>query len=59
MGGYLWADVFINLQIKRASIYAKAGHVNSFLEQQAYLILPQYPSKPFGFFFGVTWKFFD
>lgn len=59
VGGYLWADVFINLQIKRASIYAKAGHVNSFLEQQAYLILPQYPSKPFGFFFGVTWKFFD
>lgn len=59
VGGYLWADVFINLQVKRASIYAKAGHINSFLENQAYLILPQYPSKPFGFFFGLTWKFFD
>lgn len=59
VGNYIWADVFINLQVKRASIYAKAGHLNSFLEDKAYLILPQYPSKPFGLFFGLTWKFFD
>lgn len=59
VGNYIWADAFINLQIKRASIYAKAGHVNSLLETEGHLILPQYPSKPFGFFFGMTWKFFD
>ena len=59
VGNYLWADFFINLQIKRASIYAKAGHLNSYLEQQAHCIIPGYPSKQFGFYFGLTWKFFD
>ncbi len=59
VGNYLWADFFINLQVKRASIYAKAAHLNSFIEDRAYCILPHYPSKQFGFFFGITWKFFD
>ncbi len=59
VGNYIWADFFINLQIKRASIYAKAGHFNSYLEQQAHCIIPGYPSKQFGFYFGLTWKFFD
>lgn len=59
VGNYLWADVFVNLQIKRATIYAKAGHVNSFIESQHHLIIPNYPSKQFGVYFGMTWKFFD
>ena len=59
VGNYLWADFFINLQVKRASIYVKAAHFNSFLESHSYCILPHYPSKQFGLFFGVTWKFFD
>lgn len=59
VGGYLWADAFLNLQIKRATIYVKAGHVNTFLEQQAYCILPNYPAQQFGLFYGLTWKFFD
>ena len=59
VGNYLWVDLFVNLQIKRATIYAKAGHLNSYLEQQAHCIIPGYPSKQFGFYFGVTWKFFD
>ncbi len=59
VGNYFWADFFINLQVKRASIYAKAAHLNSFIEDRAYCILPHYPSKQFGFFFGITWKFFD
>ena len=59
VGNYLWADIFVNLQIKRASIYAKAGHLNSYLEQQSHCIIPGYPSKQFGFYFGLTWKFFD
>ena len=59
VGNYLWADFFINIQVKRASIYAKAAHLNSFLEEHSYCILPHYPAKQFGFFFGMTWKFFD
>lgn len=59
VGNYLWADVFINLQIKRASIYAKAGHLNALIESPHHFILPNYPTKLFGFFFGLTWQFFD
>ncbi len=59
VGGYLWADFFLNLQIKRATIYVKAGHFNALLEQNAYCIIPGYPARQFGLFYGVTWKFFD
>ena len=60
VGGYLYADFFINLQIKRASIYVKAGHLNSLLESEAhYFTLPHYPGNPFGLFYGLTWQFFD
>ena len=59
VGNYLWADFFLNLQIKRATIYVKAGHFNTFLEPNAYCIIPNYPAQQFGLFYGMTWKFFD
>ena len=60
VGNYIYADLFINLQIKRASIYVKAGHLNSLLESEAhYYTLPHYPGNPFGLFYGLTWQFFD
>lgn len=60
VGNYLWADVFINLQIKRASIYAKVGHLNSIWEPEAhYMLLPHNPGINFGVYYGVIWKFFD
>lgn len=60
VGGYLWGDVFINLQIKRASIFAKAGHVNALWESSpTYFLLPHYPGQKFGLFWGINWNFFD
>ena len=59
VGNYPWADFFLNLQIKRATIYVKAGHFNTFLEQNAYCVIPNYPMQQFGLFYGLTWKFFD
>lgn len=60
VGGYLWADVFVNIQVKRASIYAKAGHLNALWESQpTYFLLPHYPGRSFGVFWGLTWHFFD
>ena len=60
VGGYLWGDVFLNLQIKRASIYLKAGHLNALWENQPrYFLLPHYPGQKFGLFWGLTWHFFD
>lgn len=60
VGNYFWGDVFVNLQVKRATIYVKAGHVNALWEMSPnYFILPHYPGQKFGLMYGVIWKFFD
>lgn len=60
VGNYIWGDIFINLQIKRASIFAKAGHLNALWEGHPnYYLLPHYPGNNFGFYYGLIWKFFD
>lgn len=60
VGNYLWGDIFINLQVKRASIYLKAGHLNALWENPAtYFLLPHYPGQKFGLQWGLTWCFFD
>lgn len=59
-GGYIWADVYINIQVKRASIYLKAGHVNALWENPStYFLLPHYPGQKFGLAWGLIWRFFD
>lgn len=59
VGGYLWGDVFININVKRASFYVKAGHLNALWDQPNYFLLPHYPGQRFGLFWGITWHFFD
>lgn len=60
VGGYIWADMFINIQIKRASFYLKGGHLNALWDSSPdYFLLPHYPGQKFGLFWGITWKFFD
>lgn len=59
-GNYLWADAFLNLQVKRVSIYLKGGHLNALWEKHpSYFLLPHYPGQRFGLFWGITWNFFD
>lgn len=60
VGGYLWGDVFLNFQLKRAEFYVKAGHLNALWEEERkYFSLPHYPGQGFGLFYGITWNFFD
>lgn len=60
IGNYVMADLFVNLQIKHATIYFKAGHLNSIIEQHPnYFLLPHYPANRLGLFFGINWLFFD
>ncbi len=60
IGNYLWGDIFLNLQLQRAVIYLKLGHVNSIWETHPnFFTLPHYPGNKFGFYYGVVWKFFD
>ena len=60
VGNYLWGDLFVTMQVKRASIYIKAGHLNALWENPAtYFLLPHYPGQKFGLQWGLTWCFFD
>lgn len=64
VGGYLVADFWITLQVKRASIYLKASHFNApldalVMERPNYFSLPHYPMEDFGLYWGIIWKFFD
>lgn len=60
VGNYLWGDVYVNLHIKHADIYIKAGHLNAIWEQHpSYFLLPHYPGNQFGLYWGVKWNFFD
>lgn len=60
VGRYLWGDLFVNIQVKRAGIYLKAGHLNALWESNpTYFLLPHYPGRSFGLFWGVNWHFFD
>lgn len=59
VGDYILGDIFLNFQIKRASIYIKAGHLNSLFEQRNFCIMPHYPMRGFGLYYGLTWQFFD
>ncbi|MBP5327688.1 MAG: hypothetical protein J6Y98_07255 [Bacteroidales bacterium] len=64
VGGYLVADFWITMQVKRASIYLKASHFNApidefIMERPNYFSLPHYPMEDFGLYWGIIWKFFD
>ena len=60
VGNFPWIDFFVNLQLKRAVIYAKVGHLNSIWESYPdYFILPHYPGNKLGLYYGLIWKFFD
>ncbi len=60
VGGYLVADAWVTLQVKRATIYAKVSHLNAPLESDpAYFSLPHYPLEDLGVYWGVIWKFFN
>lgn len=64
VGNYLVTDFWINLQVKRATIYLKASHFNAPLEELLkfdpnYFSLPHYPLEDFGLYWGVVWKFFN
>jgi len=60
VGNYLWGDLFINMQVRKVTIFLKAGHLNALWELNPnYFLLPHYPGNKFGFYYGLTWRFFD
>ena len=59
VGNYVYVDVFLNLQIKRARLFLKYINIGSLLEYYNYYTVPSYPMKDGGFRFGISWMFYD
>jgi hypothetical protein len=59
IGDYCYGDVFINFQVKRANLFVKYQHFNSWFGDYRYYASPHYPMPDAGFRFGVSWRFYD
>lgn len=57
IGNYVYADFYITLNVKRAILFFKAAHLNSYLADYRYYNSPHYPTRDARFYFGVSWRF--
>jgi len=58
IGNYPYADFYLSLNVKRAILFFKAAHLNSYLGNYTYYNAPHYPSRDTRFYFGVSWRFY-
>jgi hypothetical protein len=62
---YLYADVFLNVQIKNVLAFIKVVNVTQHIRQETsilgpgYFITPGYTGLPRTIFFGLTWRFYN
>lgn len=54
---FFQVDVFLNVQIKNASVFLKYSYLNK--GKGGYFITPGYTSIPSSFDFGIRWMFYD
>ena len=60
IGNYLWVDAFVSIQVKRATIFLKALHLNAPIDAEPhYFLLPHTPGQDLAVYWGLEWKFFD
>lgn len=59
LGGYPFADLFLNFKWKKALIYLKVEHVNQGFPNNNYFATYLYPYNPTVFKYGVLWTFYD
>ena len=57
IGNYVFADFYLTLNVKRAILFFKMAHINSYLRNYSYYSAPHYPSRDARFYFGVSWRF--
>lgn len=58
-GNYYYADVFINLMIKKFRIFIKYQHLNGLWSEARYYTVPHYPMQGPAFKWGLSWSFYD
>jgi hypothetical protein len=59
IGNYPYADVFLNVKLKRMRFYLKYEHVNSDLVNREYYTVLHYPVNSRMLMFGLSWNFYD
>lgn len=59
IGNFLIADVYLTLEVKKARIFIKYAHLNSYFGSKDYFLSPNYPARDARFYFGVSWRFFN
>ena len=59
VGDYLYMDVFVNIKIQRARLFAEYSHFNASFMGRHYYMVPSYPMQDAAFRFGVSWRFHD
>jgi len=59
VGDYLYMDVFVNIKIQRARLFAEYSHFNASFMGRHYYMVPSYPMQDAGFRFGLSWRFHD
>lgn len=56
---YPYADMFLNIKLKRARISIKYEHFNSLVQSSTGYFAPHYPIAPHLLNFGLSWTFYD
>ncbi|MBO6117786.1 MAG: hypothetical protein J6P44_04490 [Bacteroidales bacterium] len=59
IGNYLFADVYLNLNIDRFCLFVMLQHPYAGLAGNSYFNSPLYPAQGFTFRYGFTWKLLD
>jgi len=58
-GNYYYADIFLNLMVKRFRIFIKYQHLNALWGEARYYMVPHYPMQGPAFKWGLSWSFYD
>jgi hypothetical protein len=59
MGGFVFADAFLNLRVKRANLFFKFSNLGADYLGYNYMMTNGYPISAQTFEFGVLWRFYD
>lgn len=59
IGGYPIVNIYANMHLKRARIFAMMYHVNQGMGKSNYFLTPHYPINPRLLKLGISWNLYD
>lgn len=59
IGNYPFIDIFFSFKLKRAFFFLKMEHVNKGMTGENFYLVPDYPTPPRAFKWGLKWNLFD